>query len=251
MPGKPPAKKAPPKPRSAVLRPGLTRLPQLTLWRRAVRSLLRGLMRLLVWLALRAEVRGLENFPAQGPFVVVANHLGDADVPLGLAYTRWIPEVMAKSELYDYPILGWLMDAFGVIWVHRGHADRNALRAALHGLAEGRAVALAPEGRESLTGGLEEGTNGAAYLALKSGVPLLPVTVTGTENSRVYGNLKRLRRTPVTLTVGPLFRLPEGEDRSQAINQGTEIIMRTLASQLPPEYRGIYQFEAGQTNGRE
>jgi 1-acyl-sn-glycerol-3-phosphate acyltransferase len=149
-------------------------------------------------------------------------------------------ETLSKAELYDYPVLGKLMDAYGVIWVRRGQPDRRALRAALDGLRQGRFVAIAPEGRESLSGALEQGTEGAAYLALKAGVPVLPLTFTGTENTRIYGNLIRLRRTDVSMTVGEPFRLVELPDRKRAIELGTQKIMRALAAQLPPEYRGVY-----------
>jgi 1-acyl-sn-glycerol-3-phosphate acyltransferase len=172
--------------------------------------------------------------------LVVSNHLGDADFVVGTALPPVVTETLAKAELYDYPVLGKVLDAYGVIWVHRGQPDRKALRAALDGLRQGKLVSIAPEGRESVTGALEEGTQGAAYLALKAGVPLLPVTFTGTENARIYGNLKRLRRTDVTMTVGPLFRLDDLPDHKQAIEQGTQKIMYVLAAQLPPEYRGMY-----------
>jgi 1-acyl-sn-glycerol-3-phosphate acyltransferase len=59
-------------------------------------------------------------------------------------------------------------------------------------------VALAPEGRQSLIGGLEDGNEGAAFLALKSGAPIVPIAMTGTENQNVYGHMKRWKRTPVT-----------------------------------------------------
>lgn len=231
------------KPRAEVYRPELTRLPPLTFWRRIFRVLARWACRLAVFLLTRCEVRGLENFPKEGPALIAVNHLGDADGFLGIAFFPASVDGMAKVELYDYPILGKLMDAYGAIWVHRGLADRRALRAALTGLQDGRMVGIAPEGRESLTGGLEKGTEGAAYLALKANAPVAPVTFTGTENARVYGNLKRLRRTPVSLTVGPTFRLPDLPDRRAAIKEGTEIIMRRLAKQLPPEYRGVYREE--------
>ena len=155
-----------------------------------------------------------------------------------------------------------------MIWVHRGQPDRRAVRAALDGLAENRMVALAPEGHESQSGGLEEGTQGAAYLALKSDAPVIPVTFTGTENKRIYPNMKRLRRTPVTVTIGPPFRLSQLIEQQTAeagtaaletaaletaaqkttvhktaIEQGTRIIMQTLAQQLPANYRGIYRLK--------
>jgi 1-acyl-sn-glycerol-3-phosphate acyltransferase len=229
------------KPRAKEVRPELTALPRLTWGRRLVRYLLPAVARFLVLALTRCKVTGLQNFPRQGPALVVVNHLGDADALLGLAFFPTPVDALAKMELYDFPLLGGIMHAYGVIWVHRGHPDRRAIRAALQGLAKGRLVGIAPEGRESLSGGLEEGTEGAAYIALKANVPIVPVTFTGTMNNRIYPNLKRLRRTEVSLTVGPNFRLEKFPDRRASIRLGTQKIMERLASQLPPEYRGIYR----------
>jgi 1-acyl-sn-glycerol-3-phosphate acyltransferase len=84
------------------------------------------------------------------------------------------------------------------------------------------------------------GTEGAAYLAIKAGVPVVPVTITGSEFRRIENNLKKLRRTPVTVTVGKPFVLPQESRRQDALRKGTRLIMETLARQLPPEYRGVY-----------
>lgn len=238
----------PPKPLSENIRPEITRLPALTFWRRVARGFWRSAARLLAWLFTDLQTFGLDNIPAEGGALVVSNHLGDADLLIGIAVGPRLPDALAKAELYDYPVLGKLMEAYGVIWVHRGQPDRRALRAALRGLAEGRLISIAPEGRESLIGALEEGTHGAAFLALKADAPILPVTFTGTENKRMIPNIKRLRRTPVTITIGPPFQLEAHEDRRTAIERGTKTIMRKLASQLPPEYRGVYQTDAESTN---
>lgn len=133
------------------------------------------------------------------------------------------------------------MDWYGIIWLHRGQADRRAIRAALDGLAEGRIIIIAPEGRYTLTGGLEEGSLGAAFLALKADVPIVPVVVIGTENERVYGHLKRLRRAPVRLRVGEAFRIGQQAERREWMREGTRQIMAALASLLPDEYRGAYK----------
>ncbi len=231
----------PPKPRSEIIRPALTRLAPLTASRRFMRWLLTRLARLLAWLFTRTSVSGRENMVRVGPIIAVANHLGDADLVIGIAESPIPVETMAKVELYDLPVVGWLLNAYGVIWVHRGQPDRRALRAALEGLEAGRIISLAPEGRESVTGSLEEGSGGAAYLALKSGAPILPVTFTGTENARIYGNMKRLRRTPVTMKVGAPFHLEDLPDRKEAIRLGTQQIMQMLAAQLPPNIRGFMQ----------
>lgn len=235
-----PSSPSEPKPRSQVIHPGISRLPRLSIWRRAFRRIIIGLARLVVWIFIRARAYGFEHIPLHGPALVVSNHLGDADLVIGMALSPVEVDTLAKAELYDFPVLGKLLDAYGVIWVHRGQPDRHALRAALDGLRQGRLVGIAPEGRESVTGALEQGTEGAAYLALKAGVQVIPLTFTGTENRRIYGNLKRLRRTDVSMTVGPPFRLDEPPDRQQAIELGTQKIMSVLAAQLPPEYRGMY-----------
>ena len=108
-------------------------------------------------------------------------------------------------------------------------------------MTEGRIITISPEGRESLTGALEEGTQGAAFLALKSNAPILPIAITGTYNRIVYRNLLRLRKTSVTLTIGKPIWLPNYRDREAAMQEGTTLIMKTIAAMLPPEYRGVYK----------
>jgi len=215
------------------------RLPELTPARLRFRRVMRGLMRTILRLCMRVEVRGRENFPASGPALVITNHLGDADTPLLLSTLPADLDALGKIELYDFPVLGKLMEAYGVIWLHRGQPDRRALRAALEAFEAGRMVIIAPEGRYSLIQGLEEGTGGAAFLARRGGVPVVPVALTGTGNAHVYAHVKRLRRAPVTITIGEPFRLG-GEAAPQSLKADTRRIMETLARLLPEEYRGVY-----------
>lgn len=229
-----------PKPVTDWWRPDLVSLPELTLPRRLFRIFGRGLAKLLTFLFLKPVIRGMENFPKRGPALVVINHLGDADVILLAASIPMIIEGMGKIELNTHWLAGPFLRAYGVIWVHRGKADRKAVRAVLDGLSQGRMIALAPEGRQSLNRGLEEGTVGAAFLAIKSGAPIVPVAMTGTENGNVYGHMRRWRRAPVTLTVGEPFHLEEYEDRHTTLQKGTERVMRSLAELLPEEYQGKY-----------
>ncbi len=231
----------PPKPVTEVWRPDLVVLARLTVARRAFRAFTQGATKLLAFLTMRARITGLENFPRDGPALVVINHLGDADAVLIMASLPSAIEGMGKIELNDHWFVGPIFRAYGIIWVHRGRPDRKALRAALDGLAEGRMIALAPEGRQSVIGGLEDGNEGAAFLALKSGAPIVPIAMTGTENQNVYGHLKRLKRTSVTLSVGKPFILREQADRQKMLREGTRQIMETLAALLPEAYRGQYK----------
>lgn len=231
---------SPPKPVSEVWHPELTRLPRLHWRRRLYRSFWRGLCNLVISLLTKRTVEGLENFPNKGPALVVVNHLGDADAPLLVGSIPASLDALGKIELYDFPVLGKLMEWYGVIWLHRGRADRRAIRAALDGFEEGRFIVIAPEGRYSLVGGLEEGQQGAAFLALKADIPVVPVVFIGTENEHVYGHLKRLHRPAVKLKVGKAIRLSHQADRQKMMREGTLQIMEALADLLPEAYRGIY-----------
>jgi 1-acyl-sn-glycerol-3-phosphate acyltransferase len=233
-----------PKPVSKDYSPWISNLPRLTHTRLLVRRFYRATCRLLLRVVARVQVQGMDRFPTQGPGLIVTNHLGDADIPFGLGGLPIAPEVLAKTELRDIPFLGWLMNAYGVIWLHRGRPDRRALSMALRALAEGRFLVIAPEGRESLTGALEAGMYGAAFLAIHSEAPIVPVTFTGTENWRVRRHIQHLQRLSLSLTVGPAFHLPRIANTRQAIRQGTETIMSRLAAQLPLNYQGIYAKQA-------
>jgi len=237
----PSEKPIPPKPRSEVVNPSITRLSQLSTCRKLLRRVVHWISRLMVFLFTRCQITGLENLPAEGPALIVTNHLGDADLIVGFAFTPSIVEPFAKIELVEMPIVGSFLDAYGVIWVHRGQPDRKALRTVREAMQGKRIVGIAPEGRESLTGSLEEGTDGAAYIALSNDVPIIPITFTGTENKRLFNNMKRLRKTDVTVTIGPSFRLERYKDRRVSLKNGTQQIMKTLAKQLPDDYRGYYE----------
>ena len=218
-------------------------LPRLTFGRRVFRVFMRGLTKFLTSVLLQTTVTGLENFPKHGPALIVFNHLGDTDAVLLLAKLPFHSpaEGIGKIELNDHWLVGPIFRAYGIIWVHRGLPDRRAIRAALDALAEGRMVSIAPEGRQSVIGGLEDGNDGAAFLAMKSGALIVPVAMTGTENPNVYSHLKRWKRAPVTLTVGKPFFLQEHADRQKMMREGTHQIMVTLASMLPEAYRGNYK----------
>jgi 1-acyl-sn-glycerol-3-phosphate acyltransferase len=232
----------PPKPVAEVWRPDLVALPQLTFGRRLFRFLFRKFTKLVVLVTLRARMSGLENFPKRGPAIIVFNHLGDADAVLLSAVLPFSPiEGIGKIELYDHWLVGPVFRAYGIIWVHRGQPDRKAIRAALNGLAEGRMLILAPEGRQSVTGALEEGEDGAAFLSMKSGAPIVPVALTGLENQNIYGHLKRWKQAPVSLSVGKPFFLQEQPDRQEMMREGTRQIMQSLARLLPEAYRGYYK----------
>jgi 1-acyl-sn-glycerol-3-phosphate acyltransferase len=235
-----PSEAIPPKPITDIWRPDLTRLPSLTRARRVFRRFMRLLARGILWLLARTTVRGFENLPAHGSALLAVNHLGDSDAAVLLAFLPSSPEVLAKIEMLDFPIIGKLMDWYGCIWLHRGRPDRRALRCALEAFEDGRLLVMAPEGRYSLAQGLEPGGKGAAYLAAVAGVPVIPMALTGTQNEQVYGKLQQFHRPRLTLTIGgPLVLVQRQVDR-RALEAETRRIMQAISALLPPESRGAY-----------
>ena len=202
---------------------------------------MRLIMRFLFAVLTRVDVRGRENVPSEGALLLVFNHLGHLDPPLVLAMLPRPFTGIAVIGLRDVPVTGWLLRLANVIWVNRGHFDRAALRRGLQVLSEGGILGIAPEGRISLTGALEEGKRGSGFLARRADVPLLPVAITGTE--KAAADWRRLRRPRLSLTIGKPFRLEperEGLSRKEQLRADADYIVTRLARMLPPEYRGVY-----------
>lgn len=196
----------------------------------------------LLWLVGPGTVEGLENVPGEGAYLVVANHCSNLDPPfLGWAVghrTGRVVHFMAKDEMRRWPVVGWMARSAGAFFVRRGEADRAAQRVALEVLQAGRPLAVFPEGTRSRDGRLNQARLGAAMLAMRTDVPVLPVGISGTH--RIFpGRSRWPHRSRITFRIGPTFRLPhaDGVDR-EALRQGSERIMREIAAQLPPDQRG-------------
>lgn len=206
-------------------------------------SLLRFFIHLLMRLVARVEVHGIENLPSSGGFIAVANHLGRMDIPLVYHLLDRNDVILLVAEKYrKYGLVRWLVKKTDALWLERFSADFRALRSTLVRLKAGGVLVIAPEGTRSPTGTLLPGKAGAGYLAAKSGLPLLPVAVTGTEDALVKSQLKRFRRLRITVRIGTLFQVPalEGRNREAALQEITDEIMCRIAALLPESYRGVY-----------
>jgi 1-acyl-sn-glycerol-3-phosphate acyltransferase len=128
----------------------------------------------------RLTVAGRRNIPA-GAVLVSSNHLNLID-PIVVGFALGRPCVfMAKEELFRSKLSGWFVGCFGAFPVHRGRLDREALRLAGNALARGKALVMFPEGaRATSEGHRPEGFLGAALIASRASVPVLPVGISGT-----------------------------------------------------------------------
>ena len=205
----------------------------------------RLLVRMLLLLLTRWQVKGIENVPSQGPVLVVANHLNLADPPLLFVSLGRKVVFMAKEELFRSRFIGYFISGLGAFPVHRGQLDRKALRRADQLLADGMVLVTFPEGTRSKSGQLQPAFSGSALIALRSGVPILPVGITGTE--RIKGVAWLLRCPRVTVNIGQPFHLPLAGSKLTKVElvRLTNYTMGRIAELLPLEYRGNY---AGQEN---
>ena len=188
------------------------------------------------------EVNGIEKLP-EGNVIVAANHLGRLDTAALLCILDREDIIMPVAEKYrDHPLYGAIGRAANAVWLNRFEADYSAFRQILERMKQGGLLVIAPEGTRSKTEALQEAKMGVAFLASKSGFPVLPVAVTGTEDRLIVENLKRFRRSKITATAAELMYIdiPKGSGREEAMRQATDEIMCQIAALLPDKYRGVY-----------
>ena len=196
---------------------------------------LRALAKFVFFLILNVHLKGRHNVPKTGPYIIASNHLSWTDIPLVPAYLDPQVVYLAKEELYESK-LGWLVRFLGAIPVKRGEADRQLLRASDDLLKRGKILVIFPEGHRTEKHSMIEAHAGLGMIALRAGVPIVPVAVAGSEHA-----LKKFRPR-ITITYGePMILQPKGKKVTKDdINEGTQQVMRRIASMLPESYRGVY-----------
>lgn len=192
------------------------------------------------WLMRIDHVSGIENVPATGPAILMFNHIAFVDPLIIISLLPRNVVGLAKAEVMANPLLALVPWAYAVITVRRGEVDRQALLRSMQVLLAGEVLLLAPEGTRSPA--LLPAKEGVAYLAAKTGAPIVPVAVEGTEG---FPSLRRgaLREGPgATIRFGRGFRFKVGTARPnrEMLHRMTEEAMYILAAMLPPERRGAY-----------
>jgi 1-acyl-sn-glycerol-3-phosphate acyltransferase len=211
---------------------------------------LRTLIRFTMDLIADVEIVGMDKFPGgidkfpEGNAMLAANHLGRLDTAVLLYALDREDIILAIAEKYKHhPLYGAMGRAVDAVWLNRFEADFSALREILVRMKKGGLMVIAPEGTRSKTETLQEGKMGVAFLASKSGFPVIPVSLIGTGDSTVLANLKRFRRSKIRAVAGDPYtvEIPKGKGREQALREATDEIMCRIAANLPEEYRGFYK----------
>jgi len=205
------------------------------------RKVLRFILQLLFKLLTHTEVIGLENVPEKGACILAVNHMSRLDPPLVyILIKREDLTGLAADKYKKYPLFRWIINTANGIWINREQADFRALREARQHLANGGMLGIAPEGTRSRVGSLLKAKTGAAYLASKANVSILPAAISGTEDA--VQKILHLRRPHIRVEFGKPFSLSliNRQDREAALQRNTDEIMCRIAAMLPPKYRGVY-----------
>lgn len=200
-------------------------------------------IRLCLFLYVRGpQVEGMDNVPKTGGAILVSNHLNNADpcVIPGVFKRRII--TMAKKEMFKWPVVSLLFRFIGAFPVDRTGGDLAALREAQSVVHDGILLLMFPEGTRSRDYGLQRGFPGTALVAYRTGAPLIPIAITGTEKIPWPWVFVRPFMGPkVTVRIGKPFYPPKAERiTSQAAKDATDYIMTRVAELLPEAYRGEY-----------
>jgi 1-acyl-sn-glycerol-3-phosphate acyltransferase len=205
-----------------------------------VMFLLRAIMRIIA----RVTVYGMENIPSDSTsFVGVANHIGRIDPALVYYMLKRKDIIMLVAEKYKENAITRIMaQLVNGIFVDRYNADLSAMREIFRRVKDGGVVVIAPESTRSPAGTLQQGWDGASYIAAKLGLPILPVGVTGSGDQEVKQRLTHFKRLDIVGRVGPAFSLPplDNKNRTEQLAGYTEEIMCRIAAEIPKAARGVY-----------
>jgi len=195
----------------------------------------------------RLEVYGAEYVPRYGPLIIISNHLSYNDPPALFVSTPRVLNYLGKIELFSNRWKSALMRLAKVHPLDRSGTGVDALKTALKVLSQDGAIVIFPEGRISPTYSMQKARQGAAFLAIKSQAPILPIGISGTEKFAPWRMVFPLQRFRVN--IGPPFTPPvlEGRIDKNAINSVSDLMMNRVAVLLPENYRGVYEIKKRDT----
>jgi 1-acyl-sn-glycerol-3-phosphate acyltransferase len=216
----------------------------LTTW---IYDLFKAIVLILFRLTISLQVTGNYQIPQCSQLIIAANHISWVDpLLIGASINRRV-NFVAKEELFYNKLFTQLLRRLGAIPVHRRKVSLEFLREADRILKQNEILAIFPEGTRSRNGQLGAAFSGAAFVAMRSGAPILPVGISGTE--KIRGITWLLHRPKVTVNIGQVFYIEQSSPKitTEDLDTATHLIMLKIAELLPAQYRGIYENQAGYT----
>jgi 1-acyl-sn-glycerol-3-phosphate acyltransferase len=194
---------------------------------RVVRFLVVAISRLM-W---RPRISGLENVPTDRPFVLAPVHRSNIDTFLVAALSRRRMRYMGKDSLWKIKPIGALFSALGAFPVHRGAVDREALRRCIDVIEAGEPLVIFPEGTRQSGPIVQPLFEGAAYVASRTGVPIVPVGIGGSEQAMPKGS-KMVRPVKTAMVVGPVIEPPPEGDGGRVPRRAIHELTERLSAEL-------------------
>lgn len=194
----------------------------------------------------RIHVDGAENLPQSGPLIVAPNHLSNADPPLVIGWLAPAlgrrPRFLAKEQIFIGPV-GTFLRWQGAVKVKAGGSDADAYRVCRKLLEAGEALIIFPEGTRSHNGELGKAMPGVALLATRTGVPVLPVGISGTDRFLGRGATFPRIGARITVRVGRPFQLVANPalPRREALEAANQELMRRIAALVDERHQGSYE----------
>ncbi|MBI5746907.1 MAG: 1-acyl-sn-glycerol-3-phosphate acyltransferase [Nitrospirae bacterium] len=193
-------------------------------------SIVKGILSILIWLFFKFRVFGEENIPKEGGVIIASNHVSYFDIPFLACGIARRADFVAKSELFNNRIFGWILKRLGTFPVKRGSIDRWAISEATKRLRDGRVIVIYPEGARSKDGRLSDPKRGIGMLVALSGAMVIPSFIMGTDSVLPRG-ARRIRLNPVRLYLGNPLDFSSSKNVKKGKELYTEIseeIMRAI-----------------------
>lgn len=186
------------------------------------------------------KVEGIECVPPKGPLLIVSNHQSNIDPPLLSASIPRPINFMAKRGLFHNPVAAQFLKAYGAFPLNLTGADLGAIRRSVQLLSRDAAMAIFPEGTRS-PGAMRKAIPGIALVALRSGAPILPVGISGTETIGPLWQVA-IPKGRFRVNIGQPFSVPQMDGRVSRwqLEAITTMIMERVADLLPESYTGVY-----------
>jgi len=204
-------------------------------WEKGSYTALSGLFHGLAKLYFRLEIRGKEHLPPRGPYVVAPVHRSNLDFILVSCIHSTRMRYMGKASIWKYPTLGRFFSMLGAFPVHRGTADRESLRTCMRIIENGESLVMFPEGTRKEGPKVAELFDGPAFVAARTGVPIVPIGIGGSSQAMPLG-AKFIRPRKIVMVIGEPVTPPTGDGTGRVKRR----VVREMTEQLSVRLQDLY-----------